>query len=45
MSRAQLVAALVAVVDSYDDTGCEYCGVITADVYAQVVAALNEVES
>lgn len=44
-NKATLVDLLQGVLDDYDDTGCEGCGVISADLVAEIEATLKAVKA
>jgi len=44
-NEQRLVAALTALVESYDDTGCDGCGVVSRSAYEDAQGVLASVES
>jgi len=44
-NEQRLVAALTALVESYDDTGCDGCGVVSQSAYEDAQGVLASVES
>ena len=44
-NEQRLVAALTALVESYDDTGCDGCGVVSQSAYEDAQSVLASVES
>ena len=44
-NEQRLTAALTALVESYDDTGCDGCGVVSQSAYEDAQSVLASVES